>query len=221
MNIENELQKEQEAPKGAEENKEVKETQERPPVKIEDGTEMVASRESERRAAREAQEQAAKEPSVRKADPSMFKTAQPAGRVRNKHRVELCKAWIDSFNTDCGAYSANASARSIATHGMRNVFTSLDTLNRLDTKEILVHLVKTIETSVTGAWERRIVFSNLKFLPESQRELLNRMLQLFTLYAEMDNKVLIRTKSDPSYAIGLYTDGETRANIDAFFPHQK
>lgn len=217
MDIENELSQGNEAPV---EKKEL--VEERPPVKIEDGTVMEESREQERRIARELANRQDKDKNkgsnLTKADPTMFKTQQPAGRARNKTRVELCKAWIEAFDQDCHANAADASKRSLATNGLRNVFTSLDTLNRLDTKEILNHMVKVIESSNTGAWERRIVFANLKFLPESQRELLNRFLQLMTQYAEIEDKTKIRGKIDPGFAIGMYKDVETRTNIDSFFP---
>lgn len=194
-------------------------TEERPPIKIDDGEVMVADRATERRD----RQQAAQAPKsdLPKADAGMFKTQQPVGRVRNRSRVDMCKAWIESFDQQCRATAADATKRSLATNGLYTVFTSLDTLNALDTKEILNHLSNTIMRSNTGAWERRIVFANLKFLPESKRELLNRMLQLMTQYAELENKSKIREKIDPSYAISLYKDVETRGNLDAFFPRIK
>lgn len=218
MNIENELNQDNEAP--VENAAPV--VEERPPIKIEDGTVMEETREQERRIARELANRQEKDKNkggnLAKADPTMFKTQQPAGRARNRTRVELCKAWIEAFDQDCRASAADPTKRSLATNGMLNVFKSLDTLNRLDTKEVLNHIDKVITSSNTGAWERRIVFANLKFLPESERELLNRFLQLMTQYAEADDKTKIRTKCDPGYAIGLYKDVETRTNIDSFFP---
>lgn len=217
MDIENELTQDKEAPVE-------KETivEERPPVAIEDGTVMQETREQERRTARELAGRQEKDKNkgnqLPKADPTMFKTQQPAGRARNRTRVELCKAWIEAFDQDCRANAADPTKRSLASNGLRNVFTSLDTLNRLDTKEVLNHLTKVIETSNTGAWERRIVFANLKFLPESHRELMNRFLQLMTKYAEVDDKTKIRATIDPGYTISLYKDVETRSNLDAFFP---
>lgn len=218
MDIENELNQGKEA---VEESISAK-PETRPAVKIEDGTVMEDAREKDRRIARELVERqdrdAGKGTRLNKADPSMFNTKQPVGRARNRTRVELCKAWIEAFDQDCCANAADPSKRSLATNGLYSVFNSLDTLNRLDTKEVLAHMVKVIESSNTGAWERRIVFANLKFIPESHREMLNRFLQLMTQYAESEDKTKIRTKNDPSYAISLYKDIETRTNIDSFFP---
>lgn len=157
----------------------------------------------------------------RKPAEGMFKTEQPAGRARNRNRVALCKSWVDVFNQECHAQASNPQKRQSATNGLLSVFTSLDTLNRLDTKEVLQHMTEVMASSNTGAFGRRIIFSNLKFLPESKRELMHRMLELMTQYAELSDRTKIRLKSDPAFALSMYSDVETRSNLDAFFPALK
>lgn len=191
---------------------------------VDAGTELVAPAQetraplqlsrAERRAAARAQEQ---QSAAKQANPAMFRT-QVEDRAHNPNRVQLCKDWADFFNTTCTTVQADAVKRKSATVGMNSVFTSLNALNREDTHTVLKYLVKVISTSNTGAFERRIVFANMKFLDGDARETFHRMIDLLVSYAKTEDKSAIRRRTDPTYAVGMYRDTTTRNNIDSFFP---
>lgn len=147
----------------------------------------------------------------------MFRTPQPKGRAGNPLLVQLGKDWIDKFNVSCTEAAHNVTERTLATNGLYSVFQSFDRLNKDDTHELLDYLCDTIKSSNTGAYTRRIIFANLKFLPASKHELMARMLQLVTIAASDEDRSKTRKHTDPLYAINLYTNGETRSNIDSYF----
>ena len=175
------------------------------------------SRKERRRLAFEAAQREKEQPKQRVADSDMFRTPQPAGRASNPTLVQLNKDWIDVFNRDCNQAAHDATKRKLASNGLLSVFRSLDRLNKEDTHEVLEYLCNVISTSQTGAYTRRIVFANLKFLPESSHEVMSRMLQLVIIAASDKDRSKARAHTDPLYAINLYTNGETRSNIDSFF----
>lgn len=176
---------------------------------------MQLSRAERRAALRQQNEQ--QQSQSRQADPAMFRT-QVEDRAPNPNRVQLCKDWIDFFNITCTTTEADPVKRKSATTGMNTVFTSLNVLNRDDCHAVLDYMVKTIESSATGAFERRIVFANMKFLEGDARETFHRMVDLMVSYANTDEKSAIRRRTDPTYAVSMYRDTTTRTNIDAYFP---
>lgn len=176
---------------------------------------LQLSRAERRAALRQQNEQ--QQSQNRQANPAMFRT-QVEDRASNPTRVQLCKDWIDFFNTTCTTTEADPVKRKSATTGMNTVFTSLNVLNREDCHTVLDYLVKTIASSATGAFERRIVFANMKFLEGDARETFHRMIDLMVSYANTEEKAAIRRRTDPTYAVSMYRDSTTRVNIDEYFP---
>ena len=170
---------------------------------------------AERRAALRAQ--TTQQTEQRQVKPGMFRT-EVEDRAHNPIRVQLCKDWIDFFNTTCTTTAADAVKRRTATTGMASMFTSLNVLNREDTHTVLKYLTGVIESTNTGAFERRIVFANMKFLDGDSREMFHRMIDLMVAYATTEEKSAIRRRTDPTYAVAMYRDSTTRKNIDSFFP---
>lgn len=197
-------------------------------VRVDQGTEMTVEHQegegrdklhlsrAERRAAlRQQNEQQAA--TAKQADPAMFRT-QVEDRAPNPNRVQFCKDWIDFFNRTCTTVEADPVKRKSAATGMNTVFTSLNVLNREDCHAVLDYLVSVISKSNTGAFERRIVFANMKFLEGDARETFHRMIDLMVSYANTEEKAAIRRRTDPTYAVSMYRDSTTRNNIDAYFP---
>lgn len=172
---------------------------------------------AERRAALRQQNELQQQQGAKQAKPEMFRT-QVEDRAPNPSRVQLCKDWIDFFNTTCTTTEADPVKRKSATTGMNTVFTSLNVLNQEDCHAVLDYMVKVIESSATGAFERRIVFANMKFLEGDARETFHRMIDLMVSYANTEEKSAIRRRTDPTYAVSMYRDSTTRVNIDAYFP---
>lgn len=186
------------------------------PENQEAGRAPVHLSRAERRAALRQQNELAQQ-SAKQANPAMFRT-QVDDRAPNPTRVQLCKDWIDYFNTTCTTTEADPVKRKSATTGMNTVFTSLNVLNKEDCHAVLDYMVKTIASSATGAFERRIVFANMKFLEGDARETFHRMIDLMVSYANTEEKSAIRRRTDPTYAVSMYRDSTTRVNIDAYFP---
>lgn len=186
------------------------------PENQEAGRAPVHLSRAERRAALRQQNEQAQQ-GAKQANPAMFRT-QVDDRAPNPTRVQLCKDWIDFFNTTCTTTEADPVKRKSATTGMNTVFTSLNVLNKEDCHAVLDYMVKTIASSATGAFERRIVFANMKFLEGDARETFHRMIDLMVSYANTEEKSAIRRRTDPTYAVSMYRDSTTRVNIDAYFP---
>lgn len=181
-----------------------------------EGRQPVQLSRAERRAALRLQNEQ-QSSDIKQAKPGMFRT-QTEDRSPNPNRVQLCKDWIDFFNTTCTTVEADPVKRKSATSGMNTVFTSLNVLNREDCHTVLDYLVSVVSSSSTGAFERRIVFANMKFLDGDARETFHRMIDLMVSYANTEEKAAIRRRTDPTYAVSMYRDSTTRANIDAYFP---
>ncbi|MGL5648932.1 MAG: hypothetical protein ACRDDY_13875 [Clostridium sp.] len=199
-------------------------------AQAEDGVEMPleepkknpAPQQKERREVQQpkAQNPVNDKPPLRKANPDMFNKVAVVGPAHNPARVSICKDTINRFNHECRKVAENVQLRASATSGLYNTFRSLTTLNRDDVHEVLQHLLDTIKSSETGAFERTLVFSNVHHLKASERELMIRMLHLMTVYAETVNPKAVRRRANPSYAVSLYASEATRLNIDSFFPEE-
>ena len=159
----------------------------------------------------------ADKPSELPAAPASLFANAAAAEASNPARVAVITALLSDYVAKVGSSQSNLDAAKSATFGLFNAVRQLGTLGAADTTAVTDLFINAIKNDKNGSFGPYLYAHVDEIRNSFERQNYVRLMNLFTIYARLQNKANLKNKCNVEYSVALVADATARKALQAYF----